>query len=71
MALDNTTQQQVFIEIFELEVPGVEGVTRRENVTSYTDAQRDEYARHFAGRIDRELYGVRLARVTVETLKTY
>jgi len=63
--------QQVFVEIYELEIPGVEGVSRRENVTHMSDEKRRETALHFAGRIDRSLYGVRIARYTVEVYETF
>lgn len=71
MALQPNYTQQVFIEIFDLECPGANGVSRREDVTELSDERRRAYAKHFADRIDREYYGVRIAKVTVETMETF
>ncbi len=67
-----TNQPQTFIEIYELELADTPaGVSRREDVSGLSPERIDSYAEHFASRIDRDLYGVRLARVTIETLRTY
>ena len=73
MALDSRHTQQVYIEIYELELKdrGPEGVLRRENVTTFTEQGRVDYARSFARRVDRELYGVRIVKILVETLQEF
>jgi hypothetical protein len=64
---------QTYIEIYELELGsrGPEGVVRRENVTGFTEQGIEDYARSFARRVDRDLYGVRTVHVTVEVLKEF
>jgi hypothetical protein len=71
MALDSRHTQQVFVEIYDLELPGADGVLRREDVTTATEQQRVEMARHFADRLDREYHGVRIARYTLETIQEF
>lgn len=69
MALSPNYQQAVFIEIFDKESPME--ANRRYDVTTLTDEKRNEQARSIVARLDNDYLGVRLARVTVETLTTY
>jgi hypothetical protein len=77
MALDSSYRQQVFVELFEkAEYPDgrpepLELVTRREDVTNWPEAKRRELAVSMTSGLDRRMYGVRIARITVEVFETF
>lgn len=73
MALDsNYLPQQVFLEIVEREISDDIGqVCRREDVTNLLDRERDAYAASWVRRTDPATHKIRLARYTVEVLRSY
>jgi len=70
---ENTITEK-FIEIFEKTddvVPGVNYVSRRENVTGETDDQVEAYARYLDAKTDSRTHGVRVVEITTKILKSF